>query len=92
MPKLTIQVRMILAEFLKDPDGEMYGFELAARTTLRTGTVYPILARLQEAGWLTSEWESERKVSRPSRPSRRYYHLTSEGRAAACAAAITVTL
>jgi len=49
------------------------------------GSVYPILERLEQSGWLTSSWEDD-----PSRvgPRRRYYELTGEG---ATAARATVT-
>ena len=49
------------------------------------GSVYPILERLEQSGWLTSSWEDD-----PSRvgPRRRYYELTAEG---ATAARATVT-
>ncbi|MGV8970001.1 MAG: PadR family transcriptional regulator [Microbacteriaceae bacterium] len=44
------------------------------------GTVYPILERLEQAGWVTSRWEED--DSRPG-PRRRYYELTEGGAAAA---------
>lgn len=44
------------------------------------GSVYPILERLEQAGWVTSTWEAD--DSRPG-PRRRYYELTDEGSAAA---------
>jgi PadR family transcriptional regulator, regulatory protein PadR len=47
------------------------------------GTVYPILERLENAGWVTSSWEEDN--SRPG-PRRRYYQLTDDGGGAALAA------
>ncbi|MCA1708308.1 MAG: PadR family transcriptional regulator [Actinobacteria bacterium] len=64
-------------------DGERrdhYGFELSKITGLKSGTLYPILARLESAGWLCSGWESS---DTPGRPRRRYYRLTGVGAAAA---------
>jgi PadR family transcriptional regulator PadR len=47
------------------------------------GSVYPILERLETAGWITSKWEED--SSRPG-PRRRYYEVTEDGDAAARAA------
>jgi len=44
------------------------------------GSVYPILERLEKAGWITSSWEED--SSRPG-PRRRYYELTEDGATAA---------
>ena len=53
----------------------MTGREVALR--LASGTLYPMLARLQEQGLVTSEWESAPAVA--GRPPRKYYRLTGEG-------------
>jgi DNA-binding IclR family transcriptional regulator len=47
------------------------------------GSVYPILERLEQSGWVTSSWEDD-----PARvgPRRRFYELTAEGATAARAA------
>lgn len=39
------------------------------------GTVYPLLNRLRDAGWVTSRWDHE-EDQRP----RRYYSITDQGR------------
>jgi DNA-binding PadR family transcriptional regulator len=44
---------------------------------LASGTLYPMLARLQEQGLVTSEWERAPAVA--GRPPRKYYRLTGEG-------------
>lgn len=77
----------VLSALLAWPDGEYYGWELAQRTGLRSGTLYPILSRLQRDGWLTSEWEDAGN----DRPRRRCYRLTTEGCAAAEAAVADAT-
>lgn len=79
MPRMTKQTRAVLAEFLKDPDAELYGREIKLATDIQAGTLYPILKRLEEEGWLTSRWE-EVPATRGV-PPRCYYRLTSEGRA-----------
>jgi DNA-binding PadR family transcriptional regulator len=50
-------------------------------TDMPSGTLYPILARLREAGWVRAEWEQTDPEA--SRPARRYYRLTAEGAVAA---------
>lgn len=35
------------------------GVEIGRATRLQSGTLYPILLRLEQAGWLKSYWESE---------------------------------
>jgi hypothetical protein len=45
-----------------EPATPRYGLDLARETGLKTGTPHPILARLQQAGWVTSSWED------PGRP------------------------
>lgn len=57
---------------------EHYGLEIAKAAKLPTGTIYPILARLEEAGCLVSEWEQV-DPAEEGRPRRRYYRLTAPG-------------
>jgi DNA-binding PadR family transcriptional regulator len=75
---MTAQTLSILSAMLDDPYAEWYGLELANRTNLKGGTVYPALARLEHAGWLASSWE-EIDPSLEHRPRRRLYRLTGEG-------------
>lgn len=88
MPQMTQQTRAVLAEFLKDPDAELYGLEVAEATGLGRGTAYPILERLEEEGWLESRREGHRgdpdyAPRKGGGPPRRYYCLTAYGRAIA---------
>jgi DNA-binding PadR family transcriptional regulator len=63
-------------------DGARYGFDIADRTGLQTGTVYPALRRLDDLGFVRSRWESEKVARREQRPARRYYEITRQGTAA----------
>src|SRR5215470_18556324 len=63
-------------------DGARYGFDIADRTGLQTGTVYPALRRLETLGFVRSTWESEKIARREQRPARRYYEITKTGTAA----------
>lgn len=61
--------------------GTRYGLEIvkdldaAGQLLTSQGTVYPLLNRLSEAGWVQSHWE----VVDGERP-RRYYDITETGR------------
>jgi PadR family transcriptional regulator, regulatory protein PadR len=79
---MTIPTQLVLRALLADPTREMYGVEIGDAAELPSGTVHPILARLEAAGWLESRWE-EIDVRQEGRPARRYYRLTSQGVTAA---------
>src|SRR3954454_11994533 len=81
-PRMTIPIQLVLQALLADPDRELYGVEMGELAGLRTGTIHPILARLEGLGWLQSRWED---IGPPTegRPARRYYRLTAEGARAA---------
>jgi PadR family transcriptional regulator PadR len=67
------QTHAVLDELLVDPAIERYGFDLARATGLASGTLYPILMRLEERGLLAARWEFAE-----GRP-RHVYRLTAEG-------------
>lgn len=62
--------------------GHRYGFEIMRAAHLKSGTVYPLLRRLEAAGLVASEWEKAADARDEGRPPRRYYAATPEGRAA----------
>jgi DNA-binding PadR family transcriptional regulator len=76
--KPSIQTRLIFQAFLDSPSDETYGFELAEKTGLPSGTIYPILRRLEEEGLLRSRWGMVQGEGQRRR--RRYYELTGTGR------------
>src|SRR5690348_10091210 len=84
-PRMTIPTQLVLESLLADPQRELYGAEIGELAGLRSGTVHPILARLEGVGWLQSRWE-EIDPQAEGRPARRYYLLTAEGVRAAQAA------
>jgi PadR family transcriptional regulator PadR len=78
-PRMTIPTQLVLRALLENPTQEMYGLEICAAAGLPTGTIHPILARLEkEYGWLTSRWE-DIDPRAEGRPRRRYYKLTEDG-------------
>jgi PadR family transcriptional regulator, regulatory protein PadR len=79
---ITPKMATVLKVFLEDPDQSRYGFELMKLTGLASGSLYPMLARLEGAGWLTKGKESidPRTAGRPART-----HYTITGAAASAA-------
>jgi len=57
-----------------------YGFDIMDVTGLPSGTVYPALRRLEQAGLVRSKWEDQDTARKDQRPARKYYELTSGGR------------
>ena len=77
-PRMTIPTQLVLRALLADPSKELYGVEIGQAAGLPSGTVHPILARLETVGWLESRWE-EIDPRAEGRPARRYYRLTPDG-------------
>ena len=59
--------------------GHRYGFEIMRAAHLPSGTVYPLLRRLEATGLVASRWEGAENAHREGRPPRRYYEVTPEG-------------
>src|SRR4051812_37992350 len=72
--RLTQAAIAVLRVFAQEPTKELYGLEICDATGLPSGTVHPILARLEVAGILESQWE-EIDPAVEGRPRRRYYSL-----------------
>jgi len=75
----TVDVLRVLIE----EAGPVWGLLVVGRAGRPTGSVYPILDRLESLEWVSSQWEDD--SDRPG-PRRRFYILTGGGRAAARAA------
>ena len=75
--RLTYPTALVLQALL---DGRHHGFDIMEATGLPSGTVYPILRRLDAEGCVRSRWEKEGLARREQRPPRRYYELTGGGK------------
>jgi PadR family transcriptional regulator, regulatory protein PadR len=76
--RLTTPVRMVLDALAHaDPDAPLWGYKLTELTRLGSGTIYPIMERLEAAGHVRAYWEEPRPADRPPR---RFYELTGTGR------------
>src|SRR6202046_2737746 len=76
--RMSLQNINVLEAFLESPSDQLSGSDVHQRCGMASGTLYPILLRLEAAGWFTSRWESI-DPSSEGRPRRRLYKLTSTG-------------
>jgi PadR family transcriptional regulator PadR len=77
-PRLSAQTLKVLGALMSSRKNELSGAQIARETKLASGTLYPILLRFEQAGWLASRWE-EADPSELGRPRRRLYHVTGIG-------------
>lgn len=75
---MTLPTQLVLRAMLAESTEEMYGLQICQAAELPSGTIHPILARLEGCGWLESRWE-EADPAKEGRPRRRYYRLTRDG-------------
>lgn len=80
--RMSLQTLRVLEAFLENPTFELSGADVQKRISLASGTLYPILLRLESAGWFVSRWETVDPVV-AGRPRRRLYRLTPNGLARA---------
>jgi DNA-binding PadR family transcriptional regulator len=76
--RMSLQTLRVLEAFLESPTAQLSGADVHQRCGIASGTLYPILLRLEAAGWFVSKWESI-DPSSAGRPRRRLYRLTSTG-------------
>jgi PadR family transcriptional regulator, regulatory protein PadR len=74
--KVTVPLERVLRAFLDDPTEPRYGYDLMKAASLQSGTLYPLLGRLEHQKLVASAWETPQQEGQ--RP-RKYYRLTSEG-------------
>jgi PadR family transcriptional regulator, regulatory protein PadR len=76
--RISLQTLRVLEAFLENPADELAGADVQKRSGLASGTLYPILLRLESAGWFVSRWEAIDPAA-AGRPRRRLYRLTPNG-------------
>lgn len=84
MTAKRLRVTMVILDILDvvmnaSPDDPVWGLKLCEQTGHGTGTIYPALDRLLQAGWIEDKWE---EPVPEDRPRRRYYTISADGRAA----------
>lgn len=73
---LSGHARALLAALLGAGRRWSYGYELSSLTGIRSGTLYPLLIRLETQGFLEAEWQPPAVAGRPPRHA---YRLTAAG-------------
>jgi DNA-binding PadR family transcriptional regulator len=76
--RITLAVAAVLRIFLDDIHRPQYGYDLMRQTGFASGKLYPLLARLEGAGWLVKDVEEIDPVV-TGRPARRMYRLSARG-------------
>ena len=76
--KCSAQTLAVLEVLVASPRSWRHGYELSQATSLKSGTLYPILMRLSDRGLLESKWEPAPDAGRPPR---HLYRLTADGAA-----------
>jgi PadR family transcriptional regulator, regulatory protein PadR len=79
-PNVSKQTALLLATLLESPAAWRHGYGISQITGFKSGTLYPLLMRLEEQGFLESKWQ---ETERPGGPPRHVYRLTGSGRALA---------
>lgn len=79
-PRMTLPTLLVIRAMLAEPAQEMYGLEICRAADLPSGTIHPILARLEGCGWLESRWEDKPPDEAVGgKPRKRYYRLSPGG-------------
>lgn len=76
--RLSHEGLQLLRLMMEQPQEKVAGIDVARKLKIGSGTLYPLLARLAWAGWLSSGLE-EIDPSVENRPQRRLYKLTPLG-------------
>jgi len=77
---LSPSARDVLALLADAGSGWSYGYDICRRAGIKSGTLYPLLMRLEALGHLEAEWQPSSETGRPPRHA---YRLTQTGRALA---------
>jgi len=75
-PKLSPKAILVLEAISL---GHVYGYSIMLNTKLQSGTIYPILSRLERDELILSQWEKRGRAEEEQRPARKYYRLTRDG-------------
>src|SRR5271155_2151822 len=75
--RLSKQTLQVLDALLTRPGQWLHGYSLSQSTGIPSGTLYPILMRLDKLHWLETRWEESKM---PGRPPRHLYRLSGTAR------------
>jgi PadR family transcriptional regulator, regulatory protein PadR len=74
---LSPAARRVLAALARAGTAGRHGYDLCTEAGVKSGTLYPLLIRLESQGYLAAGWKAS---DNPGRPPRHVYHLTAAGR------------
>ncbi len=74
-PRISRETLLLLERFVERPTDWRYGYELSRETGLKSGTLYPILMRLEKHSLLEARWVATEEGV----PPRHTYRLTPNG-------------
>lgn len=74
---LSPAARRVLAALAQAGSAGQHGYDLCGEARIKSGTLYPLLIRLEAQGYLAADWQAS---AAPGRPPRHVYRLTSAGR------------
>ena len=74
--RFSMQAALVAHSLLESPNEWTYGYDLMGATGLGAGTLYPLLRRFTDHGWLRARWEER---GEDGRPPRHLYKLTADG-------------
>jgi DNA-binding PadR family transcriptional regulator len=75
--RFSRQTLTVLEALLVHPSDWHHGYAIARQTGIPSGTLYPILMRLEKLKWLETRWEA---TAPQGRPPRHLYRLSANGR------------
>jgi DNA-binding PadR family transcriptional regulator len=73
---LSPKARAVLAVMAQERTKWRHGYDLCREADIKSGTLYPLLIRLESQGYLEAEW---RPPGEPGKPPRHVYRLTAAG-------------
>ena len=73
----------VLALLAEEPARWRHGYDMMKAAGLASGTLYPLLMRLRDAGLVEAQWQ---EPALPGRPPRHAYRITAAGIEAAAEA------
>jgi DNA-binding PadR family transcriptional regulator len=73
---LSPAARRVLAALVQAGATGRHGYDLCREAEIKSGTLYPLLIRLEAQGYLVADWQASEV---PGRPPRHVYRLTAAG-------------
>jgi len=79
--QLSAEAARVVQLFVDEPESERYGLDIIRLARIPSGSLYPILHRLEERGLLVSSWDDLEVAIAQKRRPRRLYRLEDADRA-----------